>query len=308
MLQSLLPQHNWQEWQFQQVPKGFWGSIRNQKKVLEWLSSELEIQHCEDWYSVSPDQIRAKGGARLLALYNDSIPRMLQALSSNYHWLPWRFSHVPVGFWDQKKNQEKFLTWLAQQLCIKEWEQWYGVTVDQIGAKGGARFLTLYEGSLCQMLQTLLPQHTWIPWKFRQTPRGFMDSKENQKVALEWLSRELNIGEWEDWYHVTNEQVLEKGGGSLLRAHNSSLYNMLHSLLPHLPLLPWKFHSVPQGFWDKGSNLQKYFLWLVAEHKLGGAEVLATKPLTFFQRNFGDSFAGSQTQLYNALELAFPGR
>jgi hypothetical protein len=49
-----------------------------------------------------------------------------------HEWLPWRFSKVPNGFWDDIKNQRDFLDWAGKQLNYKNKEDWYKVTKEVI--------------------------------------------------------------------------------------------------------------------------------------------------------------------------------
>jgi hypothetical protein len=45
-----------------------------------------------------------------------------------YEWLPWRFNIVLKGFWDDVKNQKKFMDWAGKQLDYKNREDWFKVT------------------------------------------------------------------------------------------------------------------------------------------------------------------------------------
>jgi hypothetical protein len=43
--------------------------------------------------------------------------------------LPWRFSRIPNGYWDDLKNQRKFMDWAGEQLNIKDKSDWYKILV-----------------------------------------------------------------------------------------------------------------------------------------------------------------------------------
>ena len=45
-----------------------------------------------------------------------------------YEWLPWKFNTVPKGFWDDRANIDKYMSWLSKELNIKTIEDWYNVT------------------------------------------------------------------------------------------------------------------------------------------------------------------------------------
>jgi hypothetical protein len=73
--------------------------------------------------------IHGIGGAGLLNYkYNGSLVSALHDLFPTYDWLPWKFVKCPQEFWDDKKNQRKFLDWAATQLDIKDMSDWYRVT------------------------------------------------------------------------------------------------------------------------------------------------------------------------------------
>jgi hypothetical protein len=45
-----------------------------------------------------------------------------------YEWLPWKFSHSAKHFWEDVRNQRRFMEWAAKQLNIKGQSDWYNVT------------------------------------------------------------------------------------------------------------------------------------------------------------------------------------
>jgi hypothetical protein len=68
------------------------------------------------------------GGMPLRAKYNGSISLLLSNLYPEYDWLPWRFTFCPQSYWNDLKNQRKFVEWAGNQLNIKEMSDWYKVT------------------------------------------------------------------------------------------------------------------------------------------------------------------------------------
>jgi hypothetical protein len=55
------------------------------------------------------------------------------------------------------------------------------------------------------MLATVFPEYEWLPWKLERCPRGFWDDINNQRKFLDWVSKELKIEEFSDWYKVTKQ-------------------------------------------------------------------------------------------------------
>lgn len=79
MLKSAYPEHDWQVWRFDQVPKQYWNE-ETQRQCMDWLEQQLGISKREDWNSVQGKDIIAKGGASLLRLFKYNVKAMVQEL------------------------------------------------------------------------------------------------------------------------------------------------------------------------------------------------------------------------------------
>ena len=49
----------------------------------------------------------------------------------------------------------------------------------------------------------MYPNFNWLPWKFISTPQNYWKQIENQRKCLDYLTKELNIKEMDDWYKVS---------------------------------------------------------------------------------------------------------
>jgi hypothetical protein len=107
------------------IPRNFWSEFDNHKKFIEWASKQLNIKETSDWYNVSLQDFKDIGGFGLLHKYKGSPSLLLSTVFPDYDWLPWKFSAVPHNFWNDEKNQRKFMDWAAKQLNIKEIQDWY---------------------------------------------------------------------------------------------------------------------------------------------------------------------------------------
>jgi hypothetical protein len=154
-------------------------------------------------------------------LYDVGVPSSISLFSllsevyRNYEWLPWKFGKLPVNFWDDMKNQRKFLEWAGKQLKIKEMEDWYKVSVKvleifnfQVENKdlsdlGGQGLLHIYNNSPSHLLATVFPEYEWLPWKFTRIPVRFWDNLGNQRKFVEWAGKQLKLNKLEDWYKVS---------------------------------------------------------------------------------------------------------
>lgn len=51
----------------------------------------------------------------------------------------------------------------------------------------------------------------------------------------------------EDWYQVTQQQVIDRGGYSLLKSFNNSFVQAITSIYSDYNWMIWKFKRVPAG-------------------------------------------------------------
>ncbi len=70
------------------------------------------------------------GGSSLLRhKYNGSPSLMLSTLFPEYDWLLWKFSKAPWNMWGDKKIVRKFLDYVGKEVGVKEFSDWYNVSV-----------------------------------------------------------------------------------------------------------------------------------------------------------------------------------
>ncbi len=73
-------------------------------------------------------KIRALGGSELLQKHNNSMSKMLTSVYPDYEWVSRKFERVPSGYWNEMKNQRKFMDWVFIQLKLATMEDWYKIT------------------------------------------------------------------------------------------------------------------------------------------------------------------------------------
>jgi len=71
----------------------------------------------------------------------------------------------------------------------------------------------LYKGSPAKAVMALYPEHDWKPWKFTATPRNWWIVKDNQRVFIQHLRSQMNLGEGMDELYKVTKQDIEKAGG-----------------------------------------------------------------------------------------------
>jgi hypothetical protein len=46
------PEHDWHPWEFTYTPHGIWDDATVQRKYMEWVAKEINLDTMEKWYSV----------------------------------------------------------------------------------------------------------------------------------------------------------------------------------------------------------------------------------------------------------------
>lgn len=156
---SVFPEHNWMEWKFNRVTKGFWTNKNNQRNFMDWLGKQVGFKCMDDWYNITRKDFLEHGGMSLMESYRKSPARILQAIYPEHNWMEWKFSQVSRGYWDDSKNLKQFLEWLGKELNIKRREDWYRVSIQQI--RKIARMSVFNRKNLLQILKLAYPEYQW---------------------------------------------------------------------------------------------------------------------------------------------------
>jgi hypothetical protein len=217
LLKDYLPEYEWLEWRFRQVPKGFWDQRANRRRYLDWLGQQLGFKRPEDWYQLSTQQLGRWHGERLRIKFRSSPFAIVKDYLPHYPWLEWRFRQVPQGFWDQRANRRRYLDWLGRQLGFKRTDDWHLLSTQQLRRWYGRSLLKKFRNSRVAFLEEYLPEGDWKEWLFRKSPNGFWRQRANRRRYLDWLGQQLGFKRPEDWAHLRASDVLRHRGKGLLK-------------------------------------------------------------------------------------------
>src|SRR5690242_7701474 len=81
--------------------------------------------------------------------------------------------------------------------------------------------------------------------KIVERPKNNWKDLSNQKLFLERIAPDLGINKLEDWRNIKVHQVIEKGGGSMLKHYGGSLQRALKTLYTQIN---WNFDTKPIGY------------------------------------------------------------
>lgn len=128
LLKAVYPEHDWQIEKFRRTPLGYWEMIESHLRFIGKITKEMNIQRMEDWYQVTNQDVKGRGGQRLLHYYDGSIINVLKKVFPEHTWLTWNFKFIPKNHWKSKENQLEFMEWLGGQLNHKTMDDWYSLS------------------------------------------------------------------------------------------------------------------------------------------------------------------------------------
>jgi hypothetical protein len=221
LLAEVYPEYIWHSWRFKHGTLHHWKDPRYQRKYMDWLADELHVKEQAHWYAVTADEFRSRYGAHLLdAIYKGSIFTTLQSVYPEFEWHHWLTAEREnTKHWQSIHVQRSYFEWLAEQLGIREYKEWYSVSHGVLTENHGSNLLRLYHGSLPSALQSSYPEYTFNAWQFQYIEYDFWDQQQNVQKFLSWLSEQMNIRSQVEWYRVSVLQIIHYGGGTLLKKY-----------------------------------------------------------------------------------------
>ncbi len=262
---------------------------------MDWLALLYGFRQPEEWYEVRKAQFKSNGGGGLLCTqYTDSTHEALRDYRPEFRWLPWKFHTAPKNFWSNARNRRSYMDWLAVELGFQRPEDWYDATKRTFADHGGAGLLHGWYGdSVLAAVREHNPDHHWLAWLFKESPRCFWHDAQNRRSYMTWLGEQLQYVRPDDWYAITQKDFDRNKGSALLNGHfGGSPQKAVREFLPHRPWTPWLFTSVPQRFWHDGQNRMSYLKWLGKELNFESSSDWFRLVSNDFKRNHGGGLLG----------------
>jgi hypothetical protein len=240
---------------------------------LKQLAETLGLKELNDWYTFDGDVKRCDTTGNLDKYFQGSIVQALLWTFPEHQWKPWQFKgNVPHGYWNSLENQRYFMDWLGNDQGFKELDDWYCITRKCLVDNGGSGLLKKYGESPVKLLQATYPLQKWDKW-FQRAPTGYWNDKANQQEFMLWLGEQLGFKDQDDWYNITKNQIVDAGGISLLNHYGCSKSKLLEGVFHTNSWLPWKFKTVPRGFWNDLDNQRAFINWVAGNLGLNNSEL-----------------------------------
>lgn len=174
----------------------------------------------------------------------------------------------PKGWWDVLSNQKEFLRSISNKLGIKESVEWYKVSPSVVREHGGSQLLSKYN-SFTELLQEHYPVPLATLFDHKSFPLGFWNNLHHRKAYVNYLEEKLNITSPEHWKNISQQEILELGGGSFIRFYKS-LPSVLEDLYPEHQET-WKTLFPPKrqySYWKSTENRKEFLDNIVKKLKL----------------------------------------
>lgn len=111
------------------------------------------------------------------------------------------------------------------------------MTQDDVYELHGSGLMDHFECSVQRLVRAVYPNHDWKPWLFVQVPKNFWPKRENRIAYMKWLEKKLGYETPEDWYRVTNNDLIDNEGASLVQFGYKSI-DLIRELYPKQTFSP----------------------------------------------------------------------
>ena len=210
----------------------------------------------------------------------------------------------PLGYWESKDNQRKFLDSIANQEKLFSAEDWMKVNANQlIRQSGGSSLLKRYDNTW-NLLTILYPEHSWpsIPPKI---PRNYWNSLDNQRKFWLHVKSSLHLQSIEDLNSVSVHDIHKLGGSGLLSKYKS-LYHALDSVFPEYDWSLQKLKKKPNYYWDSIENQRDFLNSLMETLDIKNLDELIHVTTNTIRSHGGRGLLSKYSSFYIALENIYP--
>ena len=249
-------------WCFCQVSAGFWEQQKSIDMAIEYILDHFNVYTNEEHlYNINYDWFQEHRLSTILQKHGDSPQRLLhQHLPNIYNKLaPWKFSAVPIGFWDIRSNQRMVYDAIALKLNVKaDFNNWYYMTQNTFYEEHLAGLLSMYNMSPYSFIKEFMPRdefENFHPERLQQAPIKYYKNKENHNEIYKRLRKEYELDK--NFDNIYKIEVQDMNPTLVRSRYYGSGIDFWKHFLPEYEwnkLRIWKFSIVPNGFWDDKKN------------------------------------------------------
>jgi hypothetical protein len=226
----------------------------------------------------------ARGGSQLLALHGNSLLAALQAAYPEAAFdARVACARVPRGFWDSRRERERFVEEVAREHCVSTAADWAHVTAADVAEMGGSGLLGRYGNSLGRLLADVRPsslagaalQDGALAFAARpDRTAGYWLRPSHRRRFMEEAGLRLSAVTLAEWLRVRPRQLRQlRGGHSFLEHHGGSMLAALHA---HFPAEDWAAEAfvgrVPDGYWRMREHRSAFLRHVMAKCGVEGLD------------------------------------
>eukprot|EP01114_Cavostelium_apophysatum_P001436 TRINITY_DN11234_c0_g1_i3.p1 TRINITY_DN11234_c0_g1~~TRINITY_DN11234_c0_g1_i3.p1 ORF type:complete len:383 (-),score=45.89 TRINITY_DN11234_c0_g1_i3:53-1201(-) len=236
--------------------------IASQRSALERMGSDLKLKRVQDWYNVHVlDFIKQRGAWGLIKVHG-SMHDAIITLYPEYEWkrqlfVARNYKKKIVGPTFTLVEQRRFVDAVGRKLGIKQWRDWYKITVEDMAQHGSFSVLRHYQNSIHNTMVNVYPEHPWQMFLFQKAPNGYWKNPDNQRLMFDHMWEKLGIKQFEDWYTIEKKSLPELA--AILTYHDHSLPKALSAVYPEFP---WDHATYSRS---NSSKLEKRVFHLLQE-------------------------------------------
>mmetsp|Transcript_29149 Transcript_29149/g.32371 ORF Transcript_29149/g.32371 Transcript_29149/m.32371 type:complete len:417 (+) Transcript_29149:158-1408(+) len=161
------------------------------------------------------------------------------------------------GYWDCKYNQRSLMEQVGEILRIKQLDEWYDITLENVNEHGALSMIwSRFGGSLSACLAGVFPHFKWEPLQFIIAPKRYWLNRSNQIQALERIAEDIEVKQLSDWYNVGvgRIDVQKYQAKGILRVFDHSITQSIVGVYSDYPWIEWKFLTAPVAYWQSKQN------------------------------------------------------
>ena len=241
----------------QKQPVGYWENEENVLHFLSQIKIKYNLNTPEDWNSITREHIRSNGGGSLFKNYTIYELKCMACPEGKSS-----FTDPPVaaGYWESKKNIDKFLSKMKEKYNLNTPEDWNTITKDFIYNEGKG---LLKHYSIFEIKCMACPEGKSI----FNNPPGYWENQENIDNFLSKLKEKYNLNTPEDWNSITTTHIQTNGGNTLL-----SKYSIFEIKCLACPEGKSIFNNPPQryslGYWEIQENIDNFLSKIIEKYNL----------------------------------------
>ena len=249
--------------QLKSKPLSFWNEKENIIQFLKDFKENFQLITVDDWNSITRQQIKDFGGSSLFHKYSLFDLKCLGFPDGCEYFKRQPTKLKPIGYWERKENVIQFLTEVEQKYNLQTFDDWNLISQKQIKSIHGGNSL-LQKYSLFDLKCLGFPNGKFEkPNQYK--PTGFWDDKNNVIQFLKEFKEKYNLINFDDWNSITQKQIQNYGGNSLLLT-----YSMYEIKCLGFPEGKDYFNPSPKsiGFWDDKKNVLQFINELKLNYNL----------------------------------------